>query len=515
MTAVTTAQQGPDTAAADAQPASDVKIERPAPWYSMVGFAFGTFPDSIKNFAWDLFVLFLYTQVLGLSGTLTGLALLIALCFDAVSDPYVGFLSDRARNLRFGRRHTFMLLATIPFGLCFYALFVPPAGLGQWGLFAWLVVFAILSRLTITLFAVPVKAVGAELSRDVSVRPKIIGIGTIGLTVARISLPLLAFGFFFLESEEYSRGQLNPANYPPFAVTFAIAAVVCMLISVATTMKPVLEIERLEPPTPKPRVGPLEGVKAVVSAMTVTPNVRWSLVLAIVVFFSIVSIAILKIHLVTYLWQTPPDLTKWIISAQYIGTGIGAVILPFVVKTVNRKLCIGAGMVGFTTLSAVAVLLPVWGFLPPPGTRELGQVLIGIFTVAGLLLGVYFVAIGSLSADVADEHEANTGKRQQALISGFGMFAIKAAGALMTLVTGIYLDLIAFPKGAPVGEVPLEKVHALGYFSAGFCLLGAVLVMLVVSRFDVSITKQREINQRLQRMMKADSNESAPATASQ
>ena len=65
-------------AAADAQPASDVKIERPAPWYSMVGFAFGTFPDSIKNFAWDLFVLFLYTQVLGLSGTLTGLALLIA-----------------------------------------------------------------------------------------------------------------------------------------------------------------------------------------------------------------------------------------------------------------------------------------------------------------------------------------------------------------------------------------------------------------------------------------------------
>ena len=314
------------------QQTADINLERQTPWYTMAAFGFGTVPDSIKNFAWDLFVLFLYTQVHGLSGTLTGVALLIALAFDAVSDPYVGFLSDRAQGLKFGRRHTFMLLATVPFGLSFYALFVPPAELGQWGLFAWLVIFAILSRLFITLFAVPIKAVGAELSRDVAVRPKIIAFGTIGLTVARIGLPLLAFGYFFLDSAEYSRGQLDPANYPPFAATyyppfaatFSVVAIVAMLVSIAGTLKPVLGIERMEPPTPKPRIGPLEGLKAVVSAMTVTPNVRWSLVLAIVVFFSIVSISVLKVHLVTYLWQTPADLTKWIVSAQYIGTGIGA-----------------------------------------------------------------------------------------------------------------------------------------------------------------------------------------------
>lgn len=488
---------------------ADKSLELQTPWYTMAAFGFGTLPDSMKNFAWDLFVLFLYTQVFGLSGTLTGVALLIALAVDAVSDPYVGFLSDRARGLKFGRRHTFMLLATVPFGLCFYALFVPPAELGQWGLFAWLTIFAILSRICITLFAVPVKAVGAELSRDVAVRPKIIAFGTVGLTVARIGLPLLAFGYFFLESAEYSRGQLDPANYPPFAATFAVVAVVAMLISIAGTLKPVLGIERMEPPTPKPRIGPLEGLKAVVSAMTVTPNVRRSLLLAIVVFFSIVSISVLKVHLVTYLWQTPADLTSWIVAAQYIGTGVGAIVLPYVVKTVDRKLCLSVGMAGFTTLSAVAVLLPVFGLLPPPASRELAYALIGIFLVAGLLLGVYFVAIGSLSADVADEHEVNTGKRQQALVSGFGMFAIKAASAIMTLLTGIYLDIIAFPAGAPVGSVPQEKVEALAYFSAGFCLLGAFLVLLVVSRFDVSISKQREINRRLQAMMNAESREPA------
>ena len=481
-----------------------MNLERKVSWTAMLSYGAGVVPDNIKNFAWDLFILFLYTQVLGLSGTLTGLALLIALAFDAVSDPYVGFLSDRARNLRLGRRHTFMLLAVVPFALCFYALYTPPQGLGQWGLFAWLVIFAVLTRLAITLFAVPIKAVGAELSRDVSVRPKIMGIGTVGLTLARFAVPALAFDYFFRQTAETSPGQLNPDNYPAFAAAFALIAAVAMLISIAGTYKPIMEIESMEPPVPKPRVGPVEALKAVLSALTETPNVRRAFILAFLVFFSIVSITVLKVHLVTYLWQTPADLNKWIFSIQYIGTGVGAFFLPFLVSSLDRKLCVAVGMVGFTTLTALAVLLPIFGLLPEAGTRELGWALIGIFLAAGLFLGVYFVAIGSLSADVADEHEVNTGKRQQALVSGFGMFAIKAAGAFMTLVTGVYLDIISFPVGAEVGTVPLEKIEALAYFAGGFCLLGGLLVLLTVSRFDASIGKQREINQRLRDMMTAD-----------
>ena len=481
-----------------------MQLERKVRLHSMVAYGVGSVPDSIKNFAWDLFILFLYTQVFGLSGTLTGLALLVAIAFDAVSDPYVGFLSDRSTGLPLGRRHSFMLFATVPFAVSFYLLFTPPAGLDQLGLFAWLVTFGVLSRLFMTFFAVPIRAVGAELSRDVGVRPRIIAFGTLGLTLARIGLPILAFSYFFVASEQYTRGQLDPTKYAPFAATFSIICVVAMLICIVGTYRPIREIEAMEAPVPRPRIGPLEGLKAVISAMTVTPNVRWSFILALVVFFSIVSISILKIHLVTYLWQTPPGLTQWIISAQYIGTGIGAFTLPFLVKAIDRKLCISAGMVGFTVLSALAVLLPLWGLFPPAASPELAYALIVTFLVAGLLLGVYFVAIGSLSADVADEHEVNTGRRQQALIGGFGMFAIKAAGALMTFITGVYLDLIAFPAGAPVGTVPAEKIAALGYFSAGFCVLGALLVLLTVSRLDTSLGKQQEINRRLQATMQAD-----------
>ena len=59
-------------------------------------YGIGQIAESVLGRGFDIFVLFYFTQVLGLSGTLAGLAILIALCFDAVTDPLVGFVSDDA-----------------------------------------------------------------------------------------------------------------------------------------------------------------------------------------------------------------------------------------------------------------------------------------------------------------------------------------------------------------------------------------------------------------------------------
>ncbi|MDE0489474.1 MAG: MFS transporter, partial [Gammaproteobacteria bacterium] len=100
-------------------PSGANQLELKTPLHTMAAFGIGNIPDSIKNWSWNAFVLFLYAQVHGLSGSLTGIAILIALIVDAVSDPYVGFLSDRAQGWKYGRRHTLMMFAVVPFGFCF------------------------------------------------------------------------------------------------------------------------------------------------------------------------------------------------------------------------------------------------------------------------------------------------------------------------------------------------------------------------------------------------------------
>ena len=119
--------------------------DRLVPFTSKVAFGIGQFAEGLKNTGFGLFILFYYNQVLELPGTLAGLALFIALVFDAVTDPLAGSLSDNTKS-RLGRRHPFMYASALPLALAFLGLFSPPTGLGDWGLFAWLTVFAILTR---------------------------------------------------------------------------------------------------------------------------------------------------------------------------------------------------------------------------------------------------------------------------------------------------------------------------------------------------------------------------------
>ena len=130
-------------------------------------YGIGQVAEGIQSRGFDYFAFFYFTQVLGLAGSLAGLAVAIALIFDAVTDPVAGHLSDNWRS-RLGRRHPFMYASALPLGVFWCLLYFPPTGLGQTGLFLWLLGVALLVRAAMTLYHVPHMALGAELSDDSS-----------------------------------------------------------------------------------------------------------------------------------------------------------------------------------------------------------------------------------------------------------------------------------------------------------------------------------------------------------
>ena len=70
--------------------------------------------NSINGFA-----MLYYTEALGLSPALAGIAMSIAVFWDALSDPIMGHISDNTRS-RFGRRHPYMLVGGLLMALSFY-----------------------------------------------------------------------------------------------------------------------------------------------------------------------------------------------------------------------------------------------------------------------------------------------------------------------------------------------------------------------------------------------------------
>ncbi len=93
-----------------------------------LAFGVGASAEAAVWIAFNTWAFLYYNNVLGLSGTLCGLAVTSSLVLDAIVDPVVGFISDRWRS-SLGRRHPFLYVAALPLAASFYLIYAPPSSL--------------------------------------------------------------------------------------------------------------------------------------------------------------------------------------------------------------------------------------------------------------------------------------------------------------------------------------------------------------------------------------------------
>ena len=120
------------------------------------------------------FLLYFCTNVAGLPAGMAGSILAIGKVSDAINDPIIGVLSDRTRT-KWGRRIPWMLWGMIPFGLCFFCLWLVPSfssdtNINNWCLFTYYVIVAILFHLSYTSVNLPYTTLTPELTQDYNER---------------------------------------------------------------------------------------------------------------------------------------------------------------------------------------------------------------------------------------------------------------------------------------------------------------------------------------------------------
>ena len=118
--------------------------------------------------------LFFLTEVVGMSPALAGVVFAIGKVWDAVTDPLMGYISDRTKS-RFGRRRVYFLIGIIPIIVSFAALWMPIARGSQAGLFIYYSLAYMLFSTVFTMVMVPYSALNAEMSRDYAVRTRLSG----------------------------------------------------------------------------------------------------------------------------------------------------------------------------------------------------------------------------------------------------------------------------------------------------------------------------------------------------
>ena len=143
-------------------------MERKVGMKTLVAYGMGDMYGGGAFMVVGMLFLFFLTEVVGLSPALAGMVFGIGKVWDAVSDPLMGYLSDRTRS-RFGRRRVYFLAGIIPIALSFIILWLPLKTESQALLFLYYSFAYVVFATVFTMVMIPYSALAAELSPDYEV----------------------------------------------------------------------------------------------------------------------------------------------------------------------------------------------------------------------------------------------------------------------------------------------------------------------------------------------------------
>ena len=194
----------------------------------------------------------------------------------------------------------------------------------------------------------------------------------------------------------------------------------------------------------------------------------------------------LGIYMATHFWLISPSEILTVQGAGLGGLFVGTILWVLLSRRIDKKPAFLAGVTVFSIFSLLPPLGKLLGWFPHHESPAYVPLLAALAVIAALGAAAGLVTSGSMMADIADEHELDTGRRQEGIFFGALLFAVKATSGLGQFVAGWGLDLIDFPLRAEPGTVSTATTDALAIlYGPGIAFL-AVLSVIVLSRYRIT-----------------------------
>ena len=455
-------------------------------------FAVGQIPEGIQTTSFGFFLLFFYNQVLGLSGFLTSVAIVVALLVDAISDPIIGSWSDSFKH-RWGRRHPFMYAGALPFALCFFLLFSPPQGLSELQTFGWLLLFSVLTRTTQSIYSIPHTSLTAELSIDYQERTLLSSLRGLFQSVGSLMVFLIALQIYFGATPEYPNGQLNPEAYPRFATMFALFIFLGVVLTAGGTHSHIPYL----PQAPK-EGNAFSAAEVWREAKQAFGFRSFRTIVSTAVLFGMTMgmVSALSIYLGTLYFQFSLTLISWSFPVSTLGGFIGAgLAAPLGGLFQEKRTLLIAGLLWYAFWNTMPIILSLLGLFPEPGNPALFYLVMTSNAICAMGIGLLMAMIGSMIADITDQHEEQYGSRSEGIYFAASSFATKAISGFGVVISGVVVDLAGIPKGATVETIEPESLRTLAMAMGPGVLVLICITAIVANFYDLSKARHEQIQQ--------------------
>jgi len=452
-------------------------------WPVKLWYAAGQTGQSVTDFGFGTLLFLYYNQVLGLSGTYTGLGVAIALFFDALADPAVGSWSDGFQS-KWGRRHLFMAVSIVPLTATFFGLFWPPQDLSQLQLFVWFTLFSVLVRTALTFYNVPYLSLGAELSQDYQERTQIVSVRIAAGAISILAVTGIGWNFFFVGTPEDPTPQLTREPYFFYAIASAVLTAVILAASTLFTLR---TVPHLAGSRQQRRAFGLRRVYQDLYEALQNDSFRALFIGTLIYFVYAGTQGALWMHLMTFYWQFDTKGIQWIQYAGIVGAIAGVPLAPAFNRWFDKKWTVIIGVVISALADNTPILFKLAGAMPDDHATL-------VYTLVALsLFGSFFgvqasITVASMMGDVADEHELKHGTRQEGVYFGSYSFSSKCTGAFGNMIAGVAIDLIGLDPVSKPGEVPVD---VLNHFGASYGLIALLIIASVWVFLPYSLNSRR------------------------
>jgi Na+/melibiose symporter-like transporter len=415
-------------------------------------YGFGAIAYGVKDNGFSYFLLFYYNQVLGLPGAYAGTAILIAMIFDAISDPLVGVWSDNTHS-RWGRRHPFMYASAFPVAFVYFVLWNPPE-LSDFLLFIYLTVAAILVRFFITLYEIPSTGIVAELTDDYDERTRLLSFRYMMGWYGGLTMALLMWGVFMVIWGE--------GDSTTFRVYGSVGALAMLLAIMASS----IGLHRYIPYLKSPPERDSYAIGRLLRDIKVTLSNRNFAALFFAGLFAAIGGGVstnFNAYINLHFWEFTPAQVRWIIVVLFGSAALAATLAPRISGRFDKKRAAIGVYATAIVFGAMPVLLRLAGWFFDNDSPYLYPVML-LHTMLDVTLIVMFGIIqSSMLADIVEHSEMSTGRREEGLFFAARTFAAKATSGVGAFFAGVALDIIDFPKDAIPGEVSPEVIWNLGF----------------------------------------------------
>jgi len=458
------------------------KTKNSVPFGQKVAFGIGMFANQMFPAILGIFMVVL-VQDLGFPGWMWGLIFFAPRIFDSITDPIMGFISDNTKS-KWGRRRQYVFAGGLIMGIAFIIMWQLYAEnsleYNFWYFFLWSLVF----YLGLTLFSVPYVAMGYEMTEDFHERTNIMAVAQWIGQWAWVIAPwfwVIMYDQDWFPSAEVATREL--------AFWVGIPCALCAMVP-AIFIKSESTLDRDYAPLNFSNIG--GSLKKILNGFVEAFKIeafRRICIATFLIFNAFNTVAALTFFVIVYkLFNGDAGASGiWVVLFGCLGAlGTTFLVIPIVTKMSKwwgkKKAFIVAQCISITGY----VMLY---FLFVPGKPWLYILALPFFSFG---IGSLFTIMMSMTADILDVDELNTGLRREGIFGAIYWWMVKVGFAIAGGLSGVIIAVVGFnPDLATVDQQgAVDGLHA---FFCFFPAVGTLLAIYIMKDYDISEEKANEI----------------------